>query len=79
MEVDYDFRPNLAPRLQSFFSCSVLLSMEFQFLIKLNTEKEIFFLALIHSNVVFIMLINVKIPAIVGSLTYMSMINFMFN
>ena len=31
------------------------------------------------SDVVFIMLINVKMPTIVGILTFMSMINFMLN
>ena len=33
------------------------------------------FLALSHSDVVFIMLINVKMPTIVGILTFMSRIN----
>ena len=33
------------------------------------------FLAFILSSVVFIMLINVKMPTIVGILTFMSMIN----
>ena len=35
------------------------------------------FLALSLSDVIFIMLINVKMPTIVGILTFMSMINFM--
>ena len=36
-------------------------------------------LALKLSDVVFIMLINVKMPTIVGILTFMSMINFVFS
>ena len=42
----------------------------------LQTKK---FLALNPSNVVFIMLINVKMPTIVGVLTFMSRINFMLS
>ena len=37
------------------------------------------FLALSLSDVVFIMLINVKMPMIVGILTFMSMINFVLS
>ena len=37
----------------------------------------IFFSCLKHSDVVFILLINVKMPTIVGILTFMSMINFL--
>ena len=37
------------------------------------------FLASKFSDVVFIMLINVKMPTIVGILTFMSMINYMPN
>ena len=37
------------------------------------------FLALILSDVVFIMLINVKMPTIVGLLTFMSRINFVLS
>ena len=37
------------------------------------------FLALSLSNVVFIMLINVKMPTFVGILTYISRINFVFS
>ena len=36
-------------------------------------------LTLCISDVVFIMLINVKMPTIVGILTFMSMINFMLS
>ena len=37
------------------------------------------FLALILSDIVFIMLINVKMPTIVGILTFMSRINFVLS
>ena len=43
---------------------------------KIPTDEE--FLALSLADVVFIMLINVKMPTIVGILTFMSRINFMF-
>ena len=42
----------------------------------LNAEKITTFLALKLSGVVFILLINVKVPTIVGILTFMSRINF---
>ena len=41
--------------------------------------KKKFNLAFKLSDVVFIMLINVKMPTIVGILTFMSMINFMLS
>ena len=37
------------------------------------------FLALSPSNVVFIMLLNVKMPTVVGILTFMSRINFLLS
>ena len=48
-----------------------------------STENKIaaalkYFLAFKLSDVAFIMLMNVKMPTIVGILTFMSMINFMF-
>ena len=60
------------------FSCSTQLSMKFQLLIKTKilTKK---FLALSLSDVVFILLINAKMPTIVGILTFMSRINFMLS
>ena len=59
------------------FSCSTHLSTKFQLLIKteIQTNKV---LASCLSDVVFIMLINVKMPTIVGILTFMSMINLVF-
>ena len=43
-------------------------------MLKINT-----FLAFRRSDVVFIMLIFIKMPTIVGILTFMSMINFMLS
>ena len=37
------------------------------------------FLAFKHSDVVFILLINVKMPTIVGILTFMSMVSFILS
>ena len=62
------------------FSGSTQLSTKFQLLIKIkiptNKKKN---LALSLSDVVFIMLINVKMPTIVGILTFMSRINFVLS
>ena len=52
---------------------------EFQLLIKLKYRQIKMFLALSLSDVVFIMLINVKMPTIVGILTFMSRINFVLS
>ena len=62
------------------FLCSTQLSTKFQLLIKTKIPKNeyvscFFFL----SDVVFIMLINVKMPTIVGILTLMSRINFVLS
>ena len=56
------------------FSCSTKLSTKFQLLLKTKIPTKTF-LALNLSNVVFIMLINVKMPTIVGIITFMSRIN----
>ena len=54
--------------------------MKFQLLIKGKMLKNIkIFLALKLSDAVFIMLINVNMPTIVGILTFMSRINFMLS
>ena len=66
----------LAPRLY-FFSCSTKLSMKFELLTKTKMLKTFFAFKL--SDVVFIMLINDKLPTIVGILTFMGMINFMLS
>ena len=56
------------------------MSMNFQLLIKtkIATNKE-FFIAVSLTDVVFIMLINVKMPTIVGILTFMSKIKFVLS
>ena len=56
------------------FSFSSDLSIKFQLLIKTKMLK---IKAFIHSDAVFIMLVNVKMPTIVivGILTFISMIN----
>ena len=61
-----------------FMLNSTELSEKFQLLIKSNmpTDKEVSCFSL--SRVVFIMLINVKMPTIVGILTFMSRINFVY-
>ena len=54
--------------------------MKFQLLINGEIVKnKVFFIALKPSAVVFILLINVKMPTIVGTLTFMSWINFMLS
>ena len=53
--------------------------MKFQLLMKTKLLKNKTFLAFKLSDVVYIMLINVKMPTIVGILTFMSMINFMLS
>ena len=58
------------------FLCSTQLGMEFQLLTKTKMlkNKDVCF-----SDVVIIMLINVKMPTIVGILISMSMITFMLS
>ena len=51
---------------------------KFQLLIKKRLKIKNFFF-LLNEDVVFILLINVKTPTIVGVLTYMSRINFMLS
>ena len=64
------------PEVIKLFSGSTKLSTKFQLLIKTKTLKNKDFLALKLSDVVFIMLITVKMPTI---LTFMSMVNFMLS
>ena len=53
--------------------------MNFQLLIKTKMLKIKAFLVFKLSDGVFIMLINVKMPTIVGILTFMSMLNFVLS
>ena len=57
------------------FSCSTQLSMHFYLLIETKMLKIKTFIASKLSNAVFIMLINVKMPTIIGILTLMSIRN----
>ena len=61
------------------FSCSTQLSTKFELLIKLKYRQMKNVLALSLSDVVFIMLIHVKMLTIVGILTFMNRINFMLS
>ena len=61
------------------FSCSTQLSMNFQLHKKTKMLKNKDSFDLNHSVIVIIWLINVKMPTIVGILTFMSMINFMLS
>ena len=72
-------RSKPGPEVIKLFSCSTHLSMNFQLLIKLEYWQIKKFLALGLSGVVFIMLINVKMPTIVGILTFMDKIHFVHN
>ena len=66
------------PEVIKLFSSSTQLSTKFQMLIKTKIPtKNISYLSL--SDVVFILLINVKMPTIVGILTFMSRINFLLS
>ena len=61
------------PRGYKTFSCSTQLSMKFEWLIKKTTMLNPAFKL---SNVVFTMLVNIKMPTIIGILTFMSRIHF---
>ena len=64
------------PKVIKLFSCSTQVSIKFQLLIKTETPKKIGIYCFFKlSYDVFIMLINVKMPTIVGILTFMSRIN----
>ena len=68
------------PEVIKRFSCSSQLSTTFQLLMKkLKYRQMKTFLALSVSDVVFIMLINVKMPTFVGILTFMSRTKFVLS
>ena len=69
----------LAPNFTKLFSYSTELSMKFQLLVKTKMLNIKILITFLLSDVVFIMLINVKMPTIDGILTFMSMIDFMLN
>ena len=63
------------PQDNELFSTSTQLSMKFWLLIKTPYLKLKNCLTMKHSDVVFILLINVKMPAVVGILTFISSIS----
>ena len=67
------------PEVIRLSSCSTQLSTKFQLLLKTKIRQMKKFLALSISDVVYIMLINVKMPTIVGILTFMSRIDFVLS
>ena len=69
-----------APEVIILYSCSTQLSMKQQLHIKSKMLKnKVFCLAFKVSGDVFIMLINLKRPTIVDTLTFISIINFMLS
>ena len=67
------------PKVIKLFTCSTEPSKKFQLLIKTKILRVTSFQWFKHSEVVFIMLTNVKMPTIVGILTFMSRINFVLS
>ena len=67
------------PEVIRLFSCSTQLSTKFHLPVKTKIRYMKKFLALSLSDVVVIMLISVKMPIIVGILTFMSRINFVLS
>ena len=61
------------------FSCSTPMRMDFQLLIKTKMLKIRNILAFKLSDVVFIMLTNFRMPAVVNTLSFWSTIQFMFS
>ena len=69
------------PEVIKLFSCSTQPSMELKMLIKTKMlkYKDFFLLKIILPDVVFILLTKVKMPTIVGILTFMRRINFVLS
>ena len=59
--------------------CQTIPDLALRLLIKTKIQTKKNFLALYLSDVVFSLLINVKMPTIVGILTFMSRTNFMLS
>ena len=68
-----------AQRLQNFFSCSTQLSMKFYMLLSIKISRKSTFSGSYKTRMLFFPLINVKMPTIVGILTFMSRKNFMLS
>ena len=69
----FNIEEKSGPQVIKLYSCSTQLSTKFQLLIKTKYRQMKKFIILSLSDVVFIMLINVKMP------TIMSRINFMLS
>ena len=69
---------NLAPRLLNFLMLNST-EHEIQLIVKIKCGKIITSLGFKLSGGVFFMLINVKMPTIVGILTFMSMIHLLLS
>ena len=67
------------PEVINIFSCSTQQSMKFQLPIKRKLEKNKYFYCFIPSDAVFLPLINVQMPTVVGILTFKSRIIFMLS
>ena len=67
------------PEAVKLFSCLTQLNTKFQLprKTKVPTIEEVSYLSI--SDIIFIMLINVKMPTFVGILTFMSRINFVLS
>ena len=70
---------NTGPKIIKLFSCSTQLSMKLKLLRKTKLKANKNFHALSLSDVIFILLINVKMPTFVGILTFFSRINFVLS
>ena len=60
------------PEVIKLFSCSTQLSMKFEMLISIKVSRNLVFLGSDKPKMLFFLLINVKMPTIVGSLTFMN-------
>ena len=71
-------RKSVIDFLQVFYLCSTQLSIKFQLLIKTKIPKNegVSCFKSLRCCIYDIMLINVKMPTIVGILTFLSRINF---
>ena len=65
------------PEVIKLFPCTTQMSTKFQLLIKAKILTKKNFHSISFSDVVFIMLINVKMPTVFGIFTFMSRIHFM--
>ena len=67
------------PTAINLLSCSTQLSMKFQMLISIKISRNSAFSGSVKPMMLFFLLINVKMPTIVGILTFMSRKNFMLS